>query len=442
MQKKRTTTFFSILILPVFFSGLFAGISPCQETKPAAATIEFWSVFDDSDVYKPLIEAFQKQYSYITVVYKKKDIATYEQELLDALASGKGPDIFSIHNTWLPKHENKLYPAPEALVTVKKYKETFADVAAKDFIDNDKIYAFPFSIDTLALFYNKELLSSAGIAKPPETWSDFNTAVEKITKRDAKNNITLAGAAIGTAKNINRSTDILSVLMLQSGVKMVSDDESYSTMDKSSSSSDGKNYKPAEQAFLFYTSFANPSKKVYTWNKYQHYSSDAFVEGKAAMMFSYAYQIPVVVGKAPHLDFAIAPLPQISKDGTRINYANYWGQAVSKTSKNPGYAWQFIAWMSSAENIKKYSETTKKPPSRLDLVDSLKGDQDIGVFTEQILTAKSWLQPDNAAVEQLFATSIENIVDNKIEITDAVKSVTQQLTQMLRENANSNYTSQ
>ena len=38
------------------------------------------------------------------------------------------------------------------------------------------------------------------------------------------------------------------------------------------------------------TDFANPKKSVYTWNVQQHYSIDAFIEGKVAMMFKILVQ--------------------------------------------------------------------------------------------------------------------------------------------------------
>ncbi len=432
MQQKKSFLF-SVLIIPVFFSGLFASISPCKEQASAPATLEFWSVFDDSDVYLPLIAEFRKQYPHITINYFKKSINSYEKDLIDALAAGRGPDIFSVYNTWLPKHEDKLAPAPESMITVKRYKEIFVDVAAQDFIDGGRIYAFPMAVDTLALFYNKDLLNSAGIANPPQTWSEFNSVVEKLTRRDTKNNILQAGAALGLARNINRSTDILAALMLQSGAQMVSEKHDFSTFDRSVSSTSGSGtFNPGEQALIYYTNFANPTKRVYAWNKNQHYSLDSFIEGNAAMMINYSYQVPVIKARAPHLDFSIAPLPQISQSGTKINYANYWGQAVAKDSKNQAYAWQFLAWLSSAESQKKYLAATQRPASRRDLIETQKNDEILGIFSQQTLTARSWWQIDNLAIEQIFADMIESVVSGSVTVGNALKTASQQVTLLMR----------
>ena len=96
-------------------------INPFKATAPAPVTLEFWSVFDNSDIYQPLILKYQQLYPNVTINYRKKNITSYENDLVGALAAGKGPDIFSVNNTWLPKHKDKLAPAPAILITPKRF---------------------------------------------------------------------------------------------------------------------------------------------------------------------------------------------------------------------------------------------------------------------------------------------------------------------------------
>lgn len=429
---KTKIIIFAVVGVIVVITGAVILINPFKEAAPLPVTLEFWSVFDDSGVYQSLIQQYQKLYPNVTVNYYKKNITSYENDLVDALATGRGPDIFSINNAWLPKHKDKLMPAPETLGDIKKYTETFVDVAGQDFIDDNKIYAFPLAIDSLALFYNKDLLNSAGLAGPPKTWVDFNAAVEKLTKRDTKNNILQAGVAMGTARNINRSTDILAALMLQGGAKMTTDDKRRASFEQSFSSG-SETFNPGKQALVFYTNFANPILKVYSWNSLQHYSVDAFVEGQTAMMLNYAYQAPIIAARAPHLNFGVAPLPQISQNSKKITLANYWAQAVSQSSKNAGAAWQFVAWLSSQENSRAYLKAAKKPAARRDLIDEQKSDTDLGVFAEQSLYAKSWWEADNLAVERIFADMIESVVGGRATADDALQRASSQTTLLMEE---------
>jgi len=423
----------SALIIPVFFSSIFAQMCP-SSSQQQAVTLEFWGVFDDSNFIKSFIGQFRKQYSYFTINYHEKDVNTYEKDLIDALAAGRGPDIFFVHNTWLPKHIDKLAAAPETMITPKKVNDNFVDVVGQDFIDNNKVYALPLFVDSLALFYNKDLLNSAGIASPPISWAQFNTAVEKLTQRDSKNNILRAGAALGTSQNVNRSTDILAMLMMQSGAKMITDDKNSAAFGQSSTSANGQSFTPGEQALTFYTNFANPIKKVYTWNQYQHYSIDAFIEGNAAMMINYSYQIPVIKARSPHLNFGVVAIPQISSANPSVSFANYWGLAVSKTAgtKAP-YAWKFIDWFSSdQENLKNYLQTTQRPTARRDLIDWQKNDEYLGVFAQQSLIAKSWWEVDNLAIETIFAQMIDAVTIKHQAPINALQTASQQITVLMQ----------
>jgi len=348
------------------------------------------------------------------------------------LAAGRGPDIFMINNTWLPKHQDKIAPAPETLITSKRYNDIFVDVASSDFVINDKIYAWPLGVDTLALFYNKDLFNSAGLAEPPKTWEEFNKAAEKLTKRDKEGNIIQAGAALGTARNINRSTDILAALMIQSGSKMVDNDKSSVVFNQSIGLSSGERINPGERALLYYCSFADPQKRVYSWNDSQHYSLDSFVEGRVAMMFNYAYQIFQLRARAPHLNFAVAEFPQISENSKKITLANYWGLAVGKNSVNQTAAWQFLAWFIQPDNFKNYLTLTRKPTSRRDLVAWQQNDKDLGIFAVQSLTARSWWQADNTAVEKILADAIDNVVSGKQTAFQAIDEAAKKITLLMK----------
>jgi len=413
--KKLTIIVFVLILILGGFLVFFFGLKPTTLKK---VELEFWGVFDDSDVYQPLIEEFNQKHSNITINYYKKNDQSYEQDLLNAMATGRGPDIFMIHHTWLPRYQDKLYSAPQELITLKDLQDSFVDVVYKDFVIDGYIAALPLSVDTLALFYNKDIFNTAGIAQPPQTWEEFLTAVEKTTTKDERGNIVRAGAALGTARNVNRSTDLVCLLMLQSGAQMVDQQTGKASFD--------------QRALEFYTDFANPLKSVYTWNTRMHYSIDAFYEGKVAMMFNYSYNIPTIRAKSPYLNFAVAPMPQIKTALKAVNYANYWGLTSSINSQASNEAWQFIIWLTGKESAQKYLEATQKPTARRDLIASQKNDQDLGVFAEQALTAHSWYQVDNFAIEQHLADMIESVVLSEVTLKQAITKAANQITLLMK----------
>jgi len=430
VAKFKTITLYTI-IAPVLIFGLTAALSGCKPVKPQDVELEFWGVFDDSDVYRDLIKGFTDQNRNIKINYTKKTYQEYEKSLLEAMAAGRGPDIFMLHNTWFPKYEDKISSAPENLITLKKFKEDFVDAAVFDFVKDNGIYAFPLYVDTLALYYNKDIFNTAGIPDPPKTWEEFLVDVEKLTVKDERNNIMRAGAAIGAARNVNRSTDILSLLMLQSGARMVSEKKTAAEFDRTVDTGKEK-FSPGERALRFYTNFSDPLNPVYTWNTRTHYSIDAFYEGAAAMMFNYSHHLSTIRAKSPYLNFGAAPMPQLQDKEFDVNYANYWGLAVSKNSKGAEAAWKFIVWLSQKENSQKYLEKVKKPASRRDLILEQKNDPDLGIFAEQALSARSWYQVDNSAIETIFADMIESVILGEETVEKAIKKAAAQVSILMK----------
>jgi multiple sugar transport system substrate-binding protein len=403
-------------------------------------TLTYWRVFDGPDAFEDIINKYRQTHPHINIEYRKLRYEEYENELLNALAEDRGPDIFSIHNTWIRKYKSKIEPMPEtttlpypvtganakdattyemrtiATPSLRQIKDNFVDVVSHDVIlEDDKVYGLPLSVDTLAMFFNKDLLNNSGISEAPLYWNrDFLQAVKKLTKQDPKKGIVQAGVAMGGSENIERFSDVLSLLMMQNGAIML-DDNLKVTFNQIPEFASETNYNPGPEALRFYTDFANPAKESYSWNNELENSLQMFINGNLAMMFGYSYHIPVIKASAPKLNFSIVKFPQIEgTPPTNINFANYWVETVSKKSKNKNEAWNFIQFMTEAEQVKLYLDKAKKPTALRSLISEQRNDDTIGVFTDQVLTAKSWYKGANPeAAELAFKEMIDAILMNQ-----------------------------
>jgi multiple sugar transport system substrate-binding protein len=273
-------------------------------------------------------------------------------------------------------------------------------------------------MDTLAMYYNKDLFNNAGITAPPIYWNrEFQQDIKKLTKQDNKGQIIQSGVALGGGDNIERSSDILSVLMIQNGTDMMDDNGQVRFHLRPTAFKD-RDYSPGLDALRFYTDFSNPAKEVYSWNKTLDNSLDMFIQGKLAIMFGYSYMLQQIRAGAPKLNFSVARLPQIEGNSQNINFANYWVEVVAKKSKYISEAWDFIQFAAKAEQASLYLEKTKKPTALRSLVDAQIESQDIGIFAEQVLTAKSWYKGDDAgAAETIMREMIDEAIadQNKLE---------------------------
>ncbi len=438
MRKKIITL--GLLFVFLTTSGFGCKIAN-KETKEAMQpiTLTYWRVFDGVDAFDEIIANYQLLHPFVTIDYRKLRYDEYEKELLNALAEDRGPDIFSIHNTWIRKYKTKIVPMPESTTmaypvtkgtvkkevipelrttrsfTIREIKDNFVETVNKDVILEDgKVYGLPLSVDTLALFYNKDLLNNAGISDVPTYWNrEFLQAVKKMTKQDPKRGLIQSGIALGSSSNIERYSDVLTLLMMQNGATIINDSlqvKFHTIPDFAKNSA----YNPGLEALRFYSDFANPAKESYAWNSELNNSLDMFISGNLAMMFGYSYQIPAIRAAAPKLNFSVTKFPQIEGNPpTNINMANYWVETVSKKSKYQNEAWDFIQFIVKADQAKLYLEATKKPTALRSLIASQVDDNDIGVFASQVLTARSWYRGQNVtAAEEAIKEMIDAILIN------------------------------
>jgi multiple sugar transport system substrate-binding protein len=392
--------------------------------KPVA--LQMWGTFETSDNIQPFISAYQQKYPNVQIAYTEKNVETYEEDLLDALATGTGPDIYSIHNDWLPKYMNKLVEASPNILPIKQYRESFLDAPNQDFVKDDKIYAVPLTVDSLALYYNKDILGSAGIALPPKTWNELRQDVKRITIQSSRTSFIRSGVAMGTTSNVNRAFDIMYLLMLQAGLTPYTSDFSQATLDSQGDGSAGYSY-PAADALSFFTSFSNPVSDAYTWNAASRLSTDAFADNELGFLYGYSYTRDYIMKKQPGLNFDVAPVPQPSLSRNALNFANYWGYAVSKQTKNVDYAWDFLEFISTKEQLTKYYERHKQPTSRRDMVEDQIDDPEIGVFAASNVNAKTFYKKDPAVVDKAITDMIDAVVNRGKDPSEAVSEATQQI---------------
>ncbi len=378
--------------------------------------IVFWGVSDadNSNAIQSIIDEYSSTEPNVKINYRRFDNAdTYEKTLLNALATGQAPDIFMFHNGWLPKHYDKVVPVPESYLPLTQFRQLFPTVAEQDFVSGGRIYSIPLYIDTLAFIYNKNIFDAKSVAIPPKTWQEFQGLIPQLKQVNVLNQIVKPAAALGgSEKNIDSASDLLALLMLQFGSQMM---DQYG---KINFGSEGLS------ALNFYLQFSNPSNPYYTWNENLRSSLDSFAEGSTAIIFDYASSLPLIKAKNPYLDIGVSPMLQFSDPNQNqpINYADYWGLSVSNQSRNQDSAWNFIFSATMDSQISEiYLQAGEKPPALRSLIEKYKNDPNLGVFARQALTARSWRQPDNAAIRQIFSNMIEYILNGRLNPEQAME---------------------
>ncbi len=418
------------LLLIVVVVAIFLNL---RQGQGAAVIVTVWG-FEKEDVFKPLIQSYNQSRPNVQIAYRQIPQKNYESYLLNALAAGQGPDIFPIHNRAIPKNKDKMAAADPSQLNIGQLQELFPEVIQQDFslgassaISNRKIYALPLYLDTLVLLYNKDLFDQASIVAPPKTWDEFQGMVPRLRSMSANGQIIKAAAALGgSQKTIGTAVDILNALMLQNGATMANPDL------RRAAFASGQSDAPGPQAFNFYLQFANPRSNYYTWNDNQPDYLQSFSSGNAAMIFDYYSAAADLQKRNPFLNIGLAALPQPAATAAALNYADYWGLAVSKQSRAKTWAWDFIIAITTQPEISRlYLASTNRPPALRSLIAENLNSPVLAIPSKQALTARSWYEADEEKINQIFNNAITGVLNGQFDSGQALQQAQDQVSQLM-----------
>ncbi|MBI4121342.1 MAG: extracellular solute-binding protein [Candidatus Ryanbacteria bacterium] len=324
-------------------------------------TLIVWGV-DPKEIFGGLFAKYAEEVG-TTIVYVEKDERTIHQEVLEAIASEKSPDLLVVPDSWIRDNKDKIATPLPAIVNVENAKNSMVELGTQLLVEEkivdgklqQNMYGLPLWLDPIVLFWNRELFEQAKpepIALPPKDWDEFVRDSKKLTKLADGKQVTRAGAALGRAHNIPLYKEILSLLLLQLNSDI--EDGIFLGGAGSKEAADG-----ARSAIKFYTDFGNPNTApggAYSWNPRLPEPRALFIEGKLGMMLDLYSFKDELKAKNPHLAFDVASVPQLRDDGKRtqktVNYAAVRAITVLKGGENQNNAWFFAKWLANPEQIK------------------------------------------------------------------------------------------
>ncbi len=333
-----------LIILKIIFS-------PKLSTKQI--TLTYWGLWEEAQVFEPLIEQYRRINPHINIIYQKKEPKNYRDKLIVRSKDGQGPDIFRFHNTWLPQIKEIAAPLPSNIMSNSEFEKTFYKIHQRDLKIGNYYYGLPLTIDGLVLIYNESLFRKAGIFDPPTNWDELTDIVSKLTVKDKNGQLITAGIAIGTANNIDHFSDIFGLMLVQNGGDITKLDQP-----------------EAVGALESYRKFAEPAYSF--WDENMPLSTIAFVQEKVAMIIAPSWQVIDIKAANPDIDLKTAPVPNIP-GSPPLSIANYWVEGVSRYSRHQIEAWKFLRFLIEKNNLTKLYEIQSKlrpfgePYSRVDL---------------------------------------------------------------------------
>ncbi len=365
----------------------------------------------------------------VTIKYEEKPAETIEADFTEALAQGAGPDLIIITQDQFWKMKPKLITIPYESISERDFKLTFIE-ESELFIDKDGIYALPLSVDPMVLYYNRDLLSAAGQARPIQYWDEIYAAAVNLSKRDAAGNLISSSIALGEARNIGHAKDILSLLLLQAGTPIVG--FMGSELRSQISASFGLPVSTGEAALDFYTQFSNPTKTFYSWNRSLLDAQTHFTSGDSAYYLGFVSELSALTNKNPTLNFGVSPVPQSRVSGKITTFGRIRGVAISRGTKNIGAALTAATKLVSKESSLSLSKILALPPARRDLLANRPATAILSIFYDAALQSKGWLDPDPVATKAIFSDAIESVTSGRARTLEAVNKANREVDALIK----------
>lgn len=412
---KRIVSLFLVL-------GLMAGLLALSGCTPAAPkvtekiTIEYWQYTFDTKVVAidKLIAQFEAANPNIKVVHNTYPYENFQQKLTASIPAGVGPDVVTLFYGWLPKYitGDYLQPLPEKYFPLNTVKAEFSEVVNASIVDG-KLWSLPTTVRTLALLWNKDHFTAAGLdpEKPPTTWAELVEMSKKLTKREANGQLTQAGFAYNTAGQGHNW--LREVLLPQAGVQLLSNDGRTVTW----------NSKPEAYDTLQWFVDLAKKEKVGEIGFFDN-DSNAFINGKASITVDGSFRLGTIKKNAPALNFGVAELPVKEAGDDKMTFASYWTHAITKSATGPKLeaAAKFLKFITSEASMELYMNETGELAARKSFAGrkDLAEDPKLGGFVRGLAYAGTTFMPDESIIRAAMMDAVDRMLLQGATAKDAL----------------------
>jgi len=407
--------------IKLFLFSIIGSIFIFSSINANAVEIEYWQY-----TYKARVEAidklianFEKANPDITVKHTSFPYADYRKKVSIAISSGDGPDLVQLYYGWLNDYRDGglIQPLPKDTFPHDEIESNFFKMVSSMKVDGD-YWGLPTAVRSLALFYNNDLFSEAGLSGPPETLDQMVEYAKKLTKTDSAGNYIQVGFAVDTDGQDHHFWR--EVLIRHFGGQPYSNDGQKVTY----------NTDAGAEALKYLTDFEKTHKTGS--NGFMNRGQDAFAAGKAGMVLDGSFRISKF-NKTDGLNFSISELP--GHNGTRYNFSSFWANALSTKAKGEKKeaAAKFLKYLTSEEAMQVWLDTVGELPAKpsVALVDANKGHPQYGPFIRGLDYATATTFISEKPQRQSVIDSYDMVVLQGMSPEDALAKVAKKEQELL-----------
>jgi ABC-type glycerol-3-phosphate transport system substrate-binding protein len=414
-----------LFVVALIILKIYPGGDPPPEE--VIGSVAIWGTLPQAVLNQVIEDEAKVNKAYENVTYRYISPEQFDDSLLNALADGNGPDLVLLSHEKLVEMRRRIQPISFDSFAIRDIRDTYID-GAEIFALNDGLYGYPIAVDPLMMYWNRNILSTEGLLKPPATWEDLvNNVFPKLIKRDFDRTINRGVVAMGEYQNVRNAFGVISTLMIQGGSQAVVIDERglYQVRLQVSNGGTGD---PLKSAADFYTRFSKPSNTLYSWNRSFEEDRKEFISENLSLYFGYGSEGPLMEKQNPNLNFDIAEVPQGASDTVRRTYGRFYALSLLNSTKNRTGAINVLSNFGSARIAKQIALGSSMVPALRSLVGEGSNDTYGRVTYQSASIARGWLSPNLKAADLIFSKMTEDINENRRDVSSASSDASANLT--------------
>jgi multiple sugar transport system substrate-binding protein len=327
------------------------------------------------------------------------------QKLTTDIAAGTNADLSIIGTRWLIDFVQQGIAEPLDGYITPEFKDRFIDTFLSPSVMEGKTYGLPIAASARAMYYNKDILSKAGVANPPATWAELQDAARKIKES--------GGDVFGfglQGKEIE--TDVYYYYAMWSmGSEILNED-----------GSSGLGTPGALEAAKLYKSLIDEGLTepgVTSLNRED--VQNLFKQGKVGMMITAPFLSNQIKEEAPNLSYGVAAIPA-GPTGARGTYGVTDSIIMFQNSKNKEEAWKLLDYLFTTEQRAKFTQGEGFLPVNKEeaKMDYYVNNADLAAFTALLPDARfAPVIPGWEEIAQITSDAMQKIYLGKPEEIDA-----------------------
>ncbi|MBN9072239.1 MAG: sugar ABC transporter substrate-binding protein [Rhizobiales bacterium] len=324
-------------------SALLGGLSVLALAAQAEAGTVRVTVAEYSSKTGPYFEEAKKEFEAknpgIEIQFEIVPWDVLLQKLTTDIAAGTNADLSIIGTRWLIDFVQQGVAEPLDQYITPEFKDRFIETFLSPSIMEGKTYGLPIAASARAMYYNKDILSKAGVSEPPKTWDELKADAQKI--KDAGGDVFGYGLQ---GKEIE--TDVYFYYAMWS----------YGTEILNKDGTSGLGTPGALEAAKMYKSLIDEGLTepgVTSLNRED--VQNLFKQGKVGMMITAPFLSNQIKEEAPKLNYGVAAIPA-GPTGARGTYGVTDSIIMFQNSKNKDEAWKFLDFLFTTEQRAKFTQ--------------------------------------------------------------------------------------